>query len=173
MKKLIVIIILIMGFSISSFAADDPSGWKTAKWGMNLKELLNAIPDAHEDSSVVFREFTTIAAIDDVVISGTHFKVSFLTDRKDGKLTRVYMEPIDDGNKATGTVAYSLIIQKLTEKYGAPANAGKDNAPLDSRLKSTFWYFTTTTIEVSLLTLDPPYGSLGISYTQKRPEQNL
>jgi len=134
---------------------------------MSLNELLKAVTEAHEmhDAGAGASKYTKIAAIDDVVVNGKHYKVSFLTNKGSDKLVRVNLEST---NERVSTFDHSDLLKSLNEKYGSPSDVEKKKSPMGSSLIRTLWYFPTTTIEVFYYE-----NELSISYSQKQLESNL
>lgn len=75
--------ILCILFPLALAAADDPSGWAAAKWGMTPDEVKTAVPEAHELSGptpertfyVAEEKKLATVGIDRTDIAGTSWKV--------------------------------------------------------------------------------------------------
>jgi hypothetical protein len=165
MNKFIIGVILL--YSSLCFAGEDPDGWKAARWGMSMKELLIAIPEAHETyaSDTGSSKYSKIAVIEKIVINGKNYKVSFLSSKGTDKLVRVNVESTD---AQISDFAHSDLIKSLSEKYGSPSDVEKKRSPMGAIYITTIWYFPKTTIEVFYTNND-----LFISYSQKQVESNL
>lgn len=126
----------------------DTKGWGEAQWGMTKDQLLEAFKgQAIEIPKELFVDHKTykIAIINDYIIDGTRFTVTFFMSIKDDKLQRVHLR------SSPSVESKYLQFQKLfIEKYGPP-NLDKENREGFSRTLVSTWFLTSSKIELTYL----------------------
>jgi hypothetical protein len=139
---------LALALAAAAFAADDPGGWTSAKWGMSEAQVRAAVPAAVEltgplDHRTFYRtnaiaddKWVAPIGIPSLDLAGAKWEVFFLFDR--GKLARIELAPSEKS-----AAQFQAVEDLLAIKYGHPF----DRQTTDTIIVHTAqWSFPSTVI---------------------------
>jgi len=138
-------------------AADDPSGWTRAKWGMTTGELAAIFPDAKPNPP----EKDAVLALDPIDLADTHFRVVFFKNAA-GRLAQVDLSPSSKTDWTDGT--FQRLENALVEKYG---RAWKTD---EGDITTLQWTFPTTVIQLRRIKLGATLRIVDLIYKQRSPD---
>lgn len=149
--------------------AQDPDGWRAAKWGMTEAEVLSAFPGEVErlkkPERLVNGPNCTLG-IPTYRIQSMEYGVMFGFDEQGG-LSLVRIAPSDEG--VPHLAAFGVLENLLTEKYGKPTSTKDDVG------RSRMWRLPRTVVSLTYLSF-PQIGKskafdvLTLSYTPPSKE---
>lgn len=130
----------------------DVNGWRGARWGMRVDQVLAAFPgearrldSAQSAGKSIQGRGAALVIIDTVVLDGTKLSATFHFARPDS-LNEVLLRHYDSSPISPSEHDYVRLLSLLTAKYG-PRSASHEQRGRSVNLWS-FWLLKSTTIEL-------------------------
>lgn len=129
-------------------APDTGEGWRGARWGMTVDEVLKAFPGeaVRIDPEMRLADGTVVAAgIDAHQVASRPFRVRFVF--QDGKLSLVSLRTPPDSY--AGHEVFAEVEKALAARYGPPMESASDAELID--LRQTRWSAGTSGVDLKYI----------------------